>query len=122
MGCLPLFDRFGLTCGLVAAMSTGATLVLLPRFDPRTALETISAERVTVFEGAPTMYAAMLGVADRYSLDQFAPRLLVGGRALAGGGCAPSRRQFRLHRVAGIRLQGWAGIGGAGNVAGGVLR
>ncbi len=61
--CLPLFGAFGMTCGLAAAVSTGATLVLLPRFDPGRALEIVAAERVTVFEGLPAMYAAMLGAA-----------------------------------------------------------
>jgi long-chain acyl-CoA synthetase len=35
IGCLPLFHVFGMTCGLLAAMSVGATLALLPRFDPK---------------------------------------------------------------------------------------
>jgi long-chain acyl-CoA synthetase len=61
LGCLPLSDAFGMTCGLGAAVSTGATLALLPRFDPDRALEMVAAERVTVFEGLPPMYAAMLG-------------------------------------------------------------
>jgi long-chain acyl-CoA synthetase len=60
MGCLPLFHSFGLTCGLNAAMTSGACLTLLPRFDPVAALEMIASDRVTVFEGVPTMYAAML--------------------------------------------------------------
>ncbi|NGP06539.1 long-chain fatty acid--CoA ligase [Rhodococcus sp. 14C212] len=63
MGALPLFHAFGLTCGLNASVLVGATLTLVPRFDPRIALEVIARDRVTVFEGVPTMYAAMLGVA-----------------------------------------------------------
>ncbi|OLL18878.1 MULTISPECIES: long-chain-fatty-acid--CoA ligase [unclassified Rhodococcus (in: high G+C Gram-positive bacteria)] len=63
MGALPLFHVFGLTCGLNASVLVGATLTLVPRFDPRVALEVIARDRVTVFEGVPTMYAAMLGVA-----------------------------------------------------------
>ncbi|MGA8209056.1 MAG: long-chain fatty acid--CoA ligase [Nocardioidaceae bacterium] len=68
MGCLPLFHCFGLTCGLNAAVTAGACLTLLPRFDPAAALQVIGRDRVTVFEGVPTMYAAMLqvdGAADR---------------------------------------------------------
>ena len=69
MGCLPLFEGFGLSCGLLAAVSAGATLVLLPRFASRRVLEMIAAERVTVFEGVPAMYRSMLAAADRYQLD-----------------------------------------------------
>jgi long-chain acyl-CoA synthetase len=60
MGCLPLFHVFGLTCGLNATIVAGASLTLLPRFDPGKALEIIGRDRVTIFEGVPTMYAAML--------------------------------------------------------------
>jgi long-chain acyl-CoA synthetase len=69
MGCVPLFEGYGLLCGLLAAVSAGATLVLLPRFDSRRALEVIAAERVTVFEGVPAMYKSMLAAADRHQLD-----------------------------------------------------
>jgi len=60
MGCLPLFHVFGLTCGLNATITAGGTLTLLPRFDPGKALEIIERDAVTIFEGVPTMYAAML--------------------------------------------------------------
>ena len=60
MGCLPLFHVFGLTCGLNVSVASAATLTLLPRFDPAKALEIIKRDRVTIFEGVPTMYAAML--------------------------------------------------------------
>ena len=60
MGCLPLFHVFGLTCGLNAATASGATLTLIPRFDPAKALEVLQRDRVTIFQGVPTMYAAML--------------------------------------------------------------
>jgi long-chain acyl-CoA synthetase len=83
MGCLPLFHTFGQTCGLNAAVLAGACLTLIPRFDPDTALKVIERDRVTVFEGVPTMYVALLhartDVADTSTL-----RLCVtGGAALA---------------------------------------
>jgi long-chain acyl-CoA synthetase len=81
MGCLPLFHVFGMTCGLLAAMSVGATLALLPRFDPDKALRMIAAERVTIFEGVPTMYVAMLGAADRNHVDVSSLRVCVSGGA-----------------------------------------
>jgi len=60
MGCLPLFHVFGLTCGLNASVLSGSCLTLLPRFDPASALDVIARDKVTVFEGVPTMYSGML--------------------------------------------------------------
>ena len=83
MGCLPLFHVFGLTCGLNSSVRTGAMLTLIPRFDPRTALQVIERDGVTVFEGVPTMYAAMLGVA-----GDFAPSATSSLRICISGGAA----------------------------------
>lgn len=60
MGGLPLFHSFGQTCGLNVAVRSGATITLIPRFDPVAALKLIERDGVTVFEGVPTMYVAML--------------------------------------------------------------
>jgi long-chain acyl-CoA synthetase len=60
MGCLPLFHVFGLVVGLNAATIAGASLALIPRFDPAAAIEVIEKERVTIMQGVPTMYAAIL--------------------------------------------------------------
>jgi long-chain acyl-CoA synthetase len=81
MGSLPLFHVFGMTCGLLAATSAGATLALLPRFDPGEALRMIAAERVTVFEGVPTMYVGMLAAAERNDVDVSSLRVCVSGGA-----------------------------------------
>lgn len=83
MGCLPLFHVFGLTCGLNGAVLAGATLTLIPRFDPRKALDVIERDAVTVFEGVPTMYSALLGVAGEARPD--ATRSL---RTCVSGGAA----------------------------------
>jgi long-chain acyl-CoA synthetase len=83
MGCLPLFHSFGQTCGMNAAVYVGATLTLIPRFDPGKALEVIQRDRVTVFEGVPTMYAALLNHPDRAKADLSSLRLCAsGGSAL----------------------------------------
>ncbi|MFJ8085745.1 long-chain fatty acid--CoA ligase [Streptomyces sp. NPDC096205] len=60
VGCLPLFHIFGQICTMSVALSSGASLTLIPRFDPQTVLEAIERDRATVFEGVPTMYAALL--------------------------------------------------------------
>jgi long-chain acyl-CoA synthetase len=62
LGALPLFHSFGQTCGMNAAVAHGACLTLIPRFEPVKALEIIARDRVTILEGVPTMYHAMLQV------------------------------------------------------------
>ena len=81
MGCLPLFHVFGLTCGLNAALFGGSSLTLLPRFDPGQALQIIGRDKVTIFEGVPTMYAAMLHHLDDAQVDVSSLRLCVSGGA-----------------------------------------
>ena len=79
MGCLPLFHVFGLTCGLNASVLSGACLTLLPRFDGARALAMIGRDRVTVFEGVPTMYSGMLHAPDREQYDVSSLRSRVSG-------------------------------------------
>jgi len=81
MGCLPLFHSFGQTCGLNAAVGSGASLTLLPRFDPGEVLKTIQRDRVTVFEGVPTMYIALLNHPERHRFDTSSLRVCVSGGA-----------------------------------------
>jgi long-chain acyl-CoA synthetase len=57
---LPLFHSFGQSVQMNTGFSMGATLVLLPRFEPVEALQTMDRENVTYFAGVPTMYWAML--------------------------------------------------------------
>jgi long-chain acyl-CoA synthetase len=60
LGALPLFHSFGQTCSLNSAMYKGARLSMIPRFDPEKALEIIERDRVTLFQGVPTMFNGML--------------------------------------------------------------
>ena len=59
LGALPVFHAFGQTCALNATVCVGGQLTLIPRFDGGRALELIERDRVTLFEGVPTMYAAI---------------------------------------------------------------
>ena len=79
LGALPLFHSFGQTCGLNTAVATGACLALIPRFLPGDVLELIERRQVTVFEGVPTMYAALLQAAERH--DTSSLRVCVSGGA-----------------------------------------
>ena len=61
LGALPLFHSFGQTCTMNSAVVRRAPRVtMLPRFDPEKALEIIERDKVTIFQGVPTMYNAML--------------------------------------------------------------
>jgi long-chain acyl-CoA synthetase len=79
MGCLPLFHVFGLTCSLNACVLAGASLTLIPRFDGGKALDVIERDGVTVFEGVPTMFSAMLHQPDTDKRDVSSLRLCVSG-------------------------------------------
>ena len=79
MGCLPLFHVFGLVVGLNAAVIAGAALALIPRFDPAEAIKVIGNEKVTIFMGVPTMYAAILNHPDSDALDATSLRTCCSG-------------------------------------------
>jgi long-chain acyl-CoA synthetase len=81
LGALPLFHAFGQTCALNAAIAAGATLALVPRFSPEYVLETIEREHVTVFEGVPTMYVALINHPPRERRDTSSLRCCVSGGA-----------------------------------------
>jgi long-chain acyl-CoA synthetase len=80
-GGLPLFHVFGQTVALNVAVASGACLTLLPRFDAAHALRTIAAHGVTIFEGVPTMYVALLHQPDRSGYDLGTLRMCVSGGA-----------------------------------------
>jgi long-chain acyl-CoA synthetase len=81
LGALPLFHSFGQTCAMNASVAAAATLALVPRFSPKTVLETIERHRVTVFAGVPTMYAALLNYPYRHAEDVSSLRCCVSGGA-----------------------------------------
>jgi long-chain acyl-CoA synthetase len=81
LGALPLFHSFGQTCTMNGAVCSGATVTMLPRFDPEKALEIIERDRVTVFQGVPTMYNALLHADRADSADTSCLRLCMSGGA-----------------------------------------
>jgi long-chain acyl-CoA synthetase len=81
LGALPLFHSFGQTCGLNATVRAGGCLTLMPRFDPGRALDVIERDRVTVFQGVPTMYTALLNHPERERFDVSTLRVCVSGGA-----------------------------------------
>src|ERR1700685_213766 len=80
-GGLPLFHVFGQTVALNVAVASGACLTLLPRFDAQHALRIIAGHQVTVFEGVPTMYVALLHAPERADYDTSSLRMCISGGA-----------------------------------------
>jgi long-chain acyl-CoA synthetase len=81
LGALPLFHSFGQTCSMNVTLSAGALLTLIPRFDPAKALEIIQRDEVTLFQGVPTMYTAMLHSEAGDTADTSSLRVCVSGGA-----------------------------------------
>jgi len=57
---LPLFHIFSMTVCLNAFIGKGATLLLIPKFNPEEVVKTIREEKATFFAGVPTMYNYIL--------------------------------------------------------------
>jgi len=57
---VPMFHCFGMVLSMTACVTHGATMVPIPAFSPRLALEAINKERTTACNGVPTMFIAML--------------------------------------------------------------
>jgi long-chain acyl-CoA synthetase len=81
LGALPLFHTFGQTCTMNCALVSGACVTMLPRFDPDKALEIIERDRVSVFQGVPTMYNALLHAERADSTDASCLRMCMSGGA-----------------------------------------
>ncbi|MBW1647954.1 MAG: AMP-binding protein [Deltaproteobacteria bacterium] len=57
---VPLFHCFGCVMGVLGAVTHGATLVILEKFDPVQVMASIEAEGCTALYGVPTMFIALL--------------------------------------------------------------
>jgi len=58
-GVLPMFHIFGLNVMFDCVIASGGTIVLVERFDPSSAIETITERGITVVAGAPAMWSAL---------------------------------------------------------------
>ena len=78
---LPLFHVFGLSSILDICVRFGCTMSLVPRFTPAAVLEAIQRDRITIFEGVPTMFADVLSYPDLGSYDLSSLRIAISGGA-----------------------------------------
>jgi long-chain acyl-CoA synthetase len=66
---LPLFHTTGQTVQMNTNIYGGNRVVLLPRFDPKSTLDTMVAEKVNFWVGVPTMYWALLKYVEETGYD-----------------------------------------------------
>ena len=104
-GVLPVFHIFGLNVVLGLTLARGATVVLVQRFDPFTAMETIVERGVTVVPGAPPLWVAFSHF-DEAPADAFATVRL----ALTGAAKMPEEASRRLHERFGLVLREGYGL------------
>lgn len=93
LGALPLFHTFGQTCTMNTGFRTGATIVMLPKFDGDAALAAMVEHGCEIFMGVPTMYMALLDAATR---SEARPALRY---AISGGASLPLAVLERFQQV-----------------------
>lgn len=81
LGVVPLFHITGMLYGAVSPMYTGATVVLMPRWDRELAGQLISRYKVTHWTCVPTMIMDLFGSPNYKQFDLSSLRYLSGGGA-----------------------------------------
>lgn len=96
---LPLFHIYALTCTMLASVLHGGTMIILPRFELKAALNIVRKYRPTIFHGVPTMYLAFCGVANvkRYGFHSLRV-------CMSGGGPLPNEVRQKFERLTGGKL------------------
>ena len=82
---VPMFHCFGMVLSMTSSMTHGATLCPLPYFSAKSSLACINQERITAFNGVPTMFIAMFNHPDYRKTDFSYMRTGI----MAGAGCPP---------------------------------
>lgn len=76
---LPIFHVHGLVVALHGALNAGATALLMPKFEPVTALKTLVERQCTVFMAVPTIHRMLLEAPNGSGYDLSHMRLLTSG-------------------------------------------
>ena len=66
---VPMFHCFGMVLSMTSMMTHGGTLSPIPYFSPKSSLACITSERITCFNGVPTMFIAMFNHEDFAKTD-----------------------------------------------------
>ena len=82
---VPMFHCFGMVLSMTASLTHGATISPLPYFSAKQSLACINQEKITCFNGVPTMFIAMFNHPDYRKTDFSHMRTGI----MAGAGCPP---------------------------------
>ena len=82
---VPMFHCFGMVLSMTNLMTHGGTICPMPYFSPKSSLACINDEKITCFNGVPTMFIAMFNHADFAKTDFSHIRTGI----MAGANCPP---------------------------------
>ncbi len=82
---VPMFHCFGMVLSMTSSMTHGATMCPMPYFSAKSSLACINQEKITCFNGVPTMFIAMFNHPDYRRTDFSHMRTGI----MAGSGCPP---------------------------------
>ena len=82
---VPMFHCFGMVLSMTSSMTHGATMCPMPYFSAKSSLACINQEKITCFNGVPTMFIAMFNHPDYRKTDFSHMRTGI----MAGAGCPP---------------------------------
>ncbi len=82
---VPMFHCFGMVLSMTASFTHGVTIYPMPYFSAKASLDCINQEKITCFNGVPTMFIAMFNHPDYRKTDFSYMRTGI----MAGAGCPP---------------------------------
>lgn len=82
---VPMFHCFGMVLSMTSMMTHGGTLCPIPYFSPKSSLACVNDEKITCFNGVPTMFIAMFNHPDFAKTDFSYMRTGI----MAGANCPP---------------------------------
>ena len=82
---VPMFHCFGMVLSMTSSMTHGTTLCPMPYYSPKSSLACINQERITCFNGVPTMFIGMFSHEDFAKTDFSHMRTGI----MAGSNCPP---------------------------------
>jgi long-chain acyl-CoA synthetase len=99
LGVIPFFHAYGLSTTQHIAIMTGASQILLPRFQVQEVLEAIHRHRVTIFSGIPAMFMMINEFEKVARYDLRSLRV-----CLSGASPLPTEVQDRFRRLTGVKI------------------